>query len=130
MTLRPENPRCPFQQLPTPRRDLVLVNVELLRQLVQRLLALHDSQRQLRLEGRAVVPACSLRHQITCSVAMLAAFRQKLHLAACADLPNHLSTSLGMPQISRFGRGDRIRTCDPLVPNQMRYQAALRPDFQ
>ena len=26
------------------------------------------------------------------------------------------------------GRGDRIRTYDPLVPNQMRYQAALRPD--
>ena len=26
------------------------------------------------------------------------------------------------------GRGDRIRTCDPLVPNQMRYQAALLPD--
>ena len=28
----------------------------------------------------------------------------------------------------RYGRGDRIRTYDPLVPNQMRYQAALRPD--
>jgi hypothetical protein len=27
-----------------------------------------------------------------------------------------------------YGRGDRIRTYDPLVPNQMRYQAALRPD--
>ena len=27
-----------------------------------------------------------------------------------------------------FGRGDRIRTYDPLVPNQVRYQAALRPD--
>ena len=26
------------------------------------------------------------------------------------------------------GRGDRIRTYDPLVPNQMRYQAALLPD--
>ena len=26
------------------------------------------------------------------------------------------------------GRGDRIRTYDPLVPNQMRYQAALRPE--
>ena len=26
------------------------------------------------------------------------------------------------------GRGDRIRTCDPLVPNQMRYQAALLPE--
>ena len=25
-------------------------------------------------------------------------------------------------------RGDRIRTCDLLVPNQSRYQAALRPD--
>jgi hypothetical protein len=26
------------------------------------------------------------------------------------------------------GRGDRIRTCDPLVPNQMRYQTALLPE--
>ncbi len=25
-------------------------------------------------------------------------------------------------------RGDRIRTCDLLVPNQSRYQAAPRPD--
>ncbi len=29
-----------------------------------------------------------------------------------------------------IGRGERIRTFDPLVPNQMRYQAALRPDSQ
>jgi hypothetical protein len=27
-----------------------------------------------------------------------------------------------------FGRGDWIRTSDPLLPKQMRYQAALRPD--
>ena len=26
------------------------------------------------------------------------------------------------------GRGDRIRTCDPLHPMQVRYQAALLPD--
>ena len=26
------------------------------------------------------------------------------------------------------GRGDRIRTYDPLVPNQMRYQTALHPE--
>ena len=26
------------------------------------------------------------------------------------------------------GRGGRIRTCDPLLPKQMRYRAALRPD--
>ena len=27
-----------------------------------------------------------------------------------------------------FGRGGRIRTADPLLPKQMRYQTALRPD--
>ena len=27
------------------------------------------------------------------------------------------------------GRADRIRTCDPLLPKQMRYQAALQPDL-
>ena len=27
-----------------------------------------------------------------------------------------------------FGRGERIRTSDPLLPKQMRYQTALRPD--
>ena len=26
------------------------------------------------------------------------------------------------------GRGDRIRTCGPLVPNQVRYQTAPLPD--
>ena len=26
------------------------------------------------------------------------------------------------------GRDDRIRTCDPLVPNQVHYQAVLHPD--
>ena len=90
MALRPENPCRPFQQLAAPDRDLVRVNVKLLRQLGQRLLALHGSQGHLRLEGRAVVPACSLRHLISCSAAMLAAFRQKLHLAACPDFPSHL----------------------------------------
>ena len=28
----------------------------------------------------------------------------------------------------RVGRGGLIRTDDPLLPKQMRYQAALRPD--
>ncbi len=27
------------------------------------------------------------------------------------------------------GREDRIRTCDPLVPSQVLYQAELLPDF-
>jgi hypothetical protein len=29
---------------------------------------------------------------------------------------------------SLFGRGERIRTSDPCVPNAVRYRAALRPD--
>jgi hypothetical protein len=30
--------------------------------------------------------------------------------------------------LSEIGRDDRIRTCDPLTPSQVRYQAALHPD--
>ena len=29
---------------------------------------------------------------------------------------------------NKNGRDDRIRTCDPLVPSEVRYQAALHPD--
>ena len=32
------------------------------------------------------------------------------------------------PRTSKSGRGDWIRTSDPLRPRQVRYQAALRPD--
>jgi hypothetical protein len=28
----------------------------------------------------------------------------------------------------KYGRGEKIRTSDPLHPMQVRYQAALRPD--
>ena len=38
--------------------------------------------------------------------------------------------AIRMMQLGKFGRGDRIRTYDPLRPRQVRYQAALRPDFQ
>ena len=27
-------------------------------------------------------------------------------------------------------RGDRIRTCDPLIPNQVHYQAVLHPEWR
>ena len=32
------------------------------------------------------------------------------------------------PHLRFSGRGDWIRTSDPLLPKQMRYQAALRPE--
>jgi hypothetical protein len=31
-------------------------------------------------------------------------------------------------KLKKIGRGERIRTSDPLHPMQVRYQAALRPD--
>lgn len=36
-------------------------------------------------------------------------------------------TRMGQLKLSG-GRDDTIRTCDPLVPNQVLYQAELRPD--
>ena len=33
-----------------------------------------------------------------------------------------------MPRLALFCREDRIRTCDPLVPNQVRYRPALLPE--
>ena len=37
--------------------------------------------------------------------------------------------SIGPACGTKVGRGDWIRTSDPLRPRQVRYQAALRPDF-
>ncbi len=31
-------------------------------------------------------------------------------------------------RVLKDGRGDRIRTCDPLTPSQVRYQTALLPE--
>ena len=33
------------------------------------------------------------------------------------------------PGVLVSGRGDRIRTCDILLPKQARYRAALLPDY-
>jgi hypothetical protein len=41
-----------------------------------------------------------------------------------------MKRGLSMTALFKHGRGEMIRTSDPLVPNQMRYQAALRPEDQ
>ena len=55
-----------------------------------------------------------------------------LNIRACINVTNSApTTGKGEPQAAKYkisGRGDRIRTCDPLLPKQMRYQAALLPD--
>ncbi len=42
--------------------------------------------------------------------------------------PAALSTHWKATYLDINGRGERIRTSDPLVPNQVRYQTALRPE--
>ena len=59
---RTEHIGCPFLELCFPRRDLIGVDVELLRQLSQCSIALDGGKRHLGLEGRCVVPARSSAH--------------------------------------------------------------------
>ena len=40
----------------------------------------------------------------------------------------HLHAVISKKSDWENGRGERIRTSDPLVPNQVRYQTALRPE--
>src|SRR4051794_7941104 len=79
--LRPEHPSSPLQELSLPGHDLVGMDIELLGQFGQRLLAPHGGQSHLRFESRRVVPAWSSAHRYSCSAAILAAVRQKLHLS-------------------------------------------------
>lgn len=58
----PNNPGRAFKKLVLPSLDLVRIHVELLRQLDQRVFALHR-QRHFHPEGRRVVPPRSSRHR-------------------------------------------------------------------
>src|SRR4051812_10171941 len=99
-----EYPGCPVEKLRLPLGDLVGMNVELLRQLGQRLLALDGGQSHLRLESRCVVPTWSSGHCFSCAARILAAFRQKLHLSRCSVFPSHLTTRINSKQSSAVRR--------------------------
>jgi hypothetical protein len=60
-----KNTGSAFQQLPAPRRDLVRMDIKLLRQLGQRLVPFDGGQSHLRLEGRCVIPSRTLRHLLS-----------------------------------------------------------------
>src|SRR5687768_12940071 len=88
--LRAEHPSRTVEKLRLPLSDLVGMNVELLSQLGQRLVASDGGQSHLRLESRCVVPARSFGHRLSWSPAILAVVRQKLHLSRCPDFPSQL----------------------------------------
>jgi hypothetical protein len=62
LLLLPEPNTSAAAQLRLPSRDLVRVNVELIRQLRNRPITLYRCQRHLRLKGRRVVPSWSFGH--------------------------------------------------------------------
>jgi hypothetical protein len=66
------------------------MDIKLLRQLGESFVALYGSQGHFGLESRRVVPARSLAHCFSCSAAILAAVRQKLHLSRCPNSPSQL----------------------------------------
>jgi hypothetical protein len=86
----PEYPGSPFEQLRLPLGDLIWMDIELLGQFSQRLLALGRGQSHFRFKSRCVVPAWSFAHRLSCSTAILAAFRQKLHLSRRPNSSGHL----------------------------------------
>ena len=50
------------------------------------------------------------------------------HSQATAQLNDPAGGGSGGVGLWMCGRGDRIRTCDPLTPSQVRYQTALLPE--
>src|ERR1700730_16634857 len=64
--------------------------IELFGQFGQRLLALDSGQSHLRLEGRAMVPAWSLRHALSCSRQPTPRSGRISTYPACSDFPSQL----------------------------------------
>jgi hypothetical protein len=57
-------------------------------------------------------------------------FRQDLgELADPSNRPHRAESVTALKVLSLFGRSERIRTSDPIVPNDVRYQAALHSDM-
>ena len=65
MTAGTENISSPALKLRFPRCDLIGVDIELLRKLRQRSIALDGGKRHLGLESRCVIPAWSSGHALS-----------------------------------------------------------------
>ena len=83
-------PCRPFEQLVAPLLDLVRVNVDILRQLDQPLLALDRNHSHFCLKCRAVFPARSLWHSHLLACSIMPLLRGKSTYPGCPDFRNHL----------------------------------------
>ena len=95
----------PFEKLRSPGRDLVRMDIELFGQFGQRLLALDSGQSHLHLEGRAVVPAWSLRHVFSCSRQPTPRSGRISTHPGCPDFPSQLCLPPGSEARVEDGEG-------------------------
>ncbi len=80
-----------LKQLVAPLLDLVRMDIEILRQLNQGLLALDSGNRHFRLKGRAVVPARSSSHGLLLACSIMPLLLGKSTYPACLVFRSHLS---------------------------------------
>src|SRR5690606_18135975 len=85
-----EHPGRALKQLIAPLLDLVRVDVEVLRQFDQGLLALDRRHRHFRLEWRTVIPAWSSCHGLLLACSIMLLLRGKSTHPGCSDFRNHL----------------------------------------
>ena len=85
---------------------------------------------------RAICPSCRAVNANSCPPGIYTV-KQPDTLQTCATslqttgLQTTVQQTIGQQTTDvKIGRGSRIRTCDPLLPKQMRYQAALCPDLK
>ena len=110
-----KHPGRALQQLIAPLLDLVRMNVEILRQLDQRLLALDRGHRHFRLECRTVIPAPSSRHGHLLARGNHAAVARKIHLSRLSrfaepPLNYHDGPVRSFPQAHRSVPGQSLLT--------------------
>jgi hypothetical protein len=93
----PKNTSRTLKQLITPLLDLVRMNVEILCQLDQRLLALDRGHGHFCLECRTMIPARSSCHSLLLACSIMLLLRGKSTYPSCSDLRSHLCHRLLKP---------------------------------
>src|SRR5580765_2466039 len=67
---------------------------------------------------------------LTANLRCTSAWAVRKHRTSACWLRREETCHRSPEDLQKSGRGDWIRTSDPLRPRQVRYQAALRPDSQ
>jgi hypothetical protein len=86
-----------------------------------------DTQKVFELANKAYTLSISQDYTERAKLFGMAWFELSADAASVTPAYRPIQSDLQKSQ-KKNGRGERIRTSDPLVPNQVRYQTALRPE--